>query len=119
MLLSDERFACATVATVDGERRELLFDDIGDQIEYEKASPAIVVQSRWVHDMKTRQWLKASEALFARAPGLHTPMGSGIAAFASRTDAEAVLAEHPGVIVDWNQLVPLHLARHASTAPGN
>ncbi len=83
MIISDARYAAAIIATVEGSRRPLLFDDIGDLLDYEHDHPELSIQHRYVHDHATRKWLVADEARFVHAPTLHTPMGSGIAAFAS------------------------------------
>ena len=112
MIISDERFAAATVATVDGASRHLLFDDIGDMLAYERKHPEIQVQRRYVHDHATREWLNAAAAIYLKADGLHTPMGSGIAAFATREAAEKLSTDNPGEIADLDRLIGM-----SSTTP--
>jgi len=91
MIISDERYASATI--VEGERgsEALLFDDVGDQVRYEYMHPNLVIVARWVHDQNTREWIDAEEAFFIRSKSLHTPMASGIASFKSKPDADAAL----------------------------
>ena len=89
MILSDERFAAALRVITNGESRDLLFDDIGDMLEYERANPTAQVSRRFVHDFDTRQWIDPAAAHFIKSDELHTPMGSGIAAFADEQRARA------------------------------
>jgi copper chaperone NosL len=87
MIVSDERHAAAMRAVVDGETRDLLFDDVGDMIEYEQANPSAKPIRRYVHDFETRQRVDASHAKFVHDAKVHTPMGSGILAFADESRA--------------------------------
>lgn len=87
MILSDERTACALRVTADGKTSDLLFDDIGDMLAYERANAGLKIAARYVHDFDTRQWLPAEGAKFIRSEDIHTPMGSGIAAFSDATRA--------------------------------
>jgi len=104
MIISDERFAAAIL--VEGPRgpEARLFDDIGDLFAYESGRPELRVLARYVHDLGTREWLDAESAVFLRSPALHTPMVSGIAAFAARADAERQNAETPGEILSLDEL---------------
>jgi copper chaperone NosL len=81
MILTDERSVAAILVSRDAQLTPLLFDDIGDLIDYERANPKLQVVRRYVHDFETRQWIDASQAVFLRSTQLHTPMGSGIAGF--------------------------------------
>ena len=118
MIISDERYASATIAADErGHPTPLLFDDIGDQIKYEAANAELHVLSRWVHDHATRQWIRAESASYVRSSALHTPMASGIAAFASRPAAEAARAELPvGEILMFVELWPVDAAQ-STTSP--
>lgn len=104
MIISDERFAAAIL--VDGPRgpEPRLFDDIGDLIAYEKGNPGTSVLARYVHDLGTLRWIEAGGATFLRSETLHTPMVSGIAAFADRADAERQRAEAAGEILTFDLL---------------
>lgn len=88
MIISDDRCAAAAIVQIDGQRRYALFDDIGDLFEYERSQKDISVLSRYVRDYDSRQWIDAGQAQFVRIPGLATPMGSGLIAYADRGDAE-------------------------------
>ncbi len=99
MIISDERFATATI--IEGERgpEPILFDDFNCQINYEREHPDLVVLERWVHDHATLAWLPADAATYLRSDTLHTPMASGIAAFTDRAGAEALQQKVEGEVL--------------------
>ena len=113
MIVSDERHAAALRITEDGRQRDLFFDDIGDLIEYERDNADLQVTRRYVHDFKTRQWLDASTAHFVQTDGVHTPMGSGIVAFADPAHAEAQKAEKGGKLLSFAKLPAAHFGSDA------
>ena len=84
MILSEERFASGYVGD-DGET--VAFDDLGELLAAVSGNPALAAKS-YVHDSRDGRWLRASQAVFAKLPGLTTPMGSGYAAFSSEAEAE-------------------------------
>jgi copper chaperone NosL len=106
MIVSDERHAAALRAVVDGQTRDLLFDDVGDMIEYEQENPAARAIRRYVHDFETRQWVDAAHAKFVQDEKVHTPMGSGILAFADETRARTRGTQ----VVQWGALQALSTA---------
>ena len=106
MIVSDARHAAALRAVLDGETRDLLFDDVGDMIKYEQANPAAKPIRRYVHDFETRQWVDAAQARFVRDATVHTPMGSGIVAFADEIRARARGKQ----VVQWSALQALSTA---------
>lgn len=89
MILADERHVAALRLSEDNETRDVLFDDIGDMLEYEREQTGLTVLRRYVHDFETRQWVDAGGAHFIVSKTIHTPMGSGIIAFADQARAEA------------------------------
>ena len=99
MIISDERFAAATVATVNGERRELLFDDPGEQLQYQRAHPEAKVTAAYVHDFSTKRWTDAATARYLKSDGIDTPMGTGFVAFATEGDALAARTRHGGQVL--------------------
>lgn len=88
MIISDERWATATI--VDGLRgpEPRLFDDFNCQVNYESEHPDAAIFARWAHDFDTRAWVRAEEARFLMSPALRSPMGSKIAVFATQRAAE-------------------------------
>ena len=108
MIVSDERFACALIVQQDdGAFATLAFDDIGDMAQYEARKPALPIHKRWVHDYDTGAWLLAQDAYFTRSTNLQTPMGSGVAAHASRDESAAFARKHAtnGKVMRWSDLV--------------
>lgn len=101
MIISDERWATATV--VEGPRgpEPRMFDDFNCQVNYEVSHEDGAILARWSHSHPTRQWIPTEQAVFLMSPHLRTPMGSKTAAFGSRTEAEAAQAELTGEVMDF------------------
>lgn len=110
MIISDPRFAAAA-ATADGTVTP--FDDIGDLLAYRKANQPDWV-AIWVHDYDTQEWLRAEDAWYLLAPGVHSPMGWGIAAFASEEAARARQGELGGELLRWEELLAREFPHPAS-----
>lgn len=116
MIISDVRWATATV--VEGPRgsEARLFDDFNCQINFEVEHQDVVIVDRWSHDHATSQWMPTSEATFLMAEKLRTPMGSRMAAFADAQSADKAASNVPGDILNfetaWQRLgyagVPCH-----------
>lgn len=90
MILSDPRFAAVARSDAGEEAR---FDDLGCLASYVAARSPERWRT-WVHASDGERWLAAADAWFVRL-GAHTPMGSGIAAFASEQAARAAAAAAP------------------------
>lgn len=101
MSIMDLRFAAAAV-TPDGE--SLLFDDIGDMLHYRSNNVLPAGTAFFVHDYDSREWIPADLAFYVQSLTLHTPMGSGIAAFAVKTRAEAMASEQGVMMMDFAAL---------------
>jgi len=102
MIIEDERYAAAIVRlTPHGGVEREVFDDVGEMLESAPDTAGAGTVRRYVRDSATRQWLDAGRATFIKAPGLQTPMGSGIAAYADRDAARgAIEALGGGEVVD-------------------
>jgi copper chaperone NosL len=87
MIINDARYAAAALIEVDGRVEAVVFDDIGDLVEYAADNPAVVIRKRYVSDYATKLWLVAEEAVIVHVSELHTPMGSGLIAFSSPDSA--------------------------------
>jgi copper chaperone NosL len=79
MAVSDARFAAQLVAPGEEPR---FFDDIGCLATFVKAGRAPAGATAFVTDYRTRDWIRADRAVYARVPGLQTPMGSQLVAHA-------------------------------------
>ncbi len=116
MIISDERFACATVfggqATTPETR---LFDDFNCMINHEAARADTEIIRRWVHDHGTRAWLNAQDAIYLCSPDLQTPMASGVVAFGGRAEAERLLAQVGGELRGFGE-VRAAIAIHGRSA---
>ncbi len=107
MIISDERFACATIIEDDrGLPKPLLFDDLNCLANHQSANPGLTVLRRWVHDHATRTWLPAEDAVYLVSPDLPTPMASHAAAFESRASAEALQRDVGGDILTFEGVLP-------------
>jgi len=93
MIVSEER--TAAVALFEGEAYR--FDDL-ECVSRWAAGRDVAVERVWVHDAVTLTWLPAGQAVYARATGVITPMGSGWLAFSDAEGFEATEAE-PGAAV--------------------
>lgn len=100
MIISDPRFATAALA---GEHDPLLFDDIGDYLSYAQTHH-LVPEAVFVHDYRTKEWLRAETAWYLLSPSVRTPMGSGLAAFSEESAARQVQAKESGEVLSWHDL---------------
>ena len=102
MIVSDERFAAALGLRDDRDRvHKPVFDDIGCMFEHEAANPDMEVVARHIRHAETREWLNATTAVYAHSPDIHTPMGYGVAAYTTRSQAEAALAGKRGEVITF------------------
>lgn len=91
MIISDERFATATIiADERGDGVPLLFDDFNCQARHEARLVPGSVLRRWAHDHTTNAWLSPESAHYVHAAGIRSPMASNLAAFTDRADAESL-----------------------------
>ena len=104
MIVSDARYACATMIEGDRGATPVLFDDFNCQVNYENAHPDQMILARWTHDHGTREWIATAAAHFVRAKSLYTPMMAHVAAFASATDADAFAKESEGQRLTFEEL---------------
>ena len=115
MILTDERCAAAIIVQDANGRTSLLFDDIGDMLDYESAHPDLAITHRFVHDFAVRTWLDATAASYVVSETIHTPMGSGIIAFANASQAQASGAQASAK--DYTQLTTARRQKTSSTKP--
>lgn len=107
MAIHEERSAAAMLIDRDGRRDHLLFDDIGCLLDIERSKGSeLKVLERFVHDHAGDAWLRAENAFFLGTDGstLHTPMASGLAAYADRAGADAGLRKFGGEVLAFGSL---------------
>lgn len=87
MAVSDPGFAAQIVAPVEETR---FFDDLRCLRDYLAQGRDLPPgAAAYVADHRTRAWVRASQAVFVRAPALATPMGSHWAAYADEASLRA------------------------------
>ena len=105
MAIAEPRYAAAALVDDGAGQRTLKFDDIGCLAIWEASASGATVRRRWVHDRPTETWTDASTATFSQTQELTTPMGSGIAAFKSISDADALVAARGGEKLSWDAIL--------------
>lgn len=91
MAVSEARFAGGWV---EPGGASVLFDDAGEMLVQLAGQPALAALA-WVGDFESGRWLRLREAALVRAPGLATPMATGVVAFGSAGAAEAFIRSRP------------------------
>ncbi len=104
MSIVEDRYSCGLLVLEQGHLETLLFDDIGDMLDHERAIPALVVKRRYVHDANTRAWHEAERCTFIYAESVHTPMASGLAAFGDEASAKAHAERESGRMFTFEQV---------------
>lgn len=109
MIISDERYAAAINAELDdGRFVSRLFDDVGDMLEYMVAHDKERTLATFVHDHDSHEWIDATTATYLHSPMLHTPMASGVGAFATTLGADTAQTTFGGPILNWTELKAVH-----------
>ena len=105
MIISDPRYAAGYAYEIaPGRYESLAFDDIGDLLAHLEQHREHKVVAWYVHDYTTEEWLDATTAYYVLSNEIHSPMGHGLAAHASRAAAEALAQRKSGVVLDWQGL---------------
>lgn len=106
MIISDARFATATVVHDErGRRLALLFDDFNCMVNHAEGSgKELPIIERWVRDHGTTDWVRAEDAHFVHAQRLRTPMASHAVAFERNEDALRTAQEFEGEVMDFARL---------------
>lgn len=105
MILNEDRCAAAMLVEQDGQRRHLVFDDIGCMLDFEPGSAPSTIIATFVRDYEERAWVDASLATYLTNEKIATPMGYGFIAFARRERAVARQAAVGGELLDYDAVV--------------
>jgi copper chaperone NosL len=102
MAISEKRYA-AELADADGNI--FVFDSVDCLTRYaaEHGSQA-GARGWWVMDSKGREWLDVRQAMLVRSGSIPGPMGSGVLAVKSETEAEALATRFSGRIIRFDDL---------------
>lgn len=104
MTVSNIRFASQLVAPGEEPR---VFDDIGCLAAYLRDHAVLPANTlAYVADHRTGEWVTASSAVFTRAPGIETPMGSHVVAHASAGSRDADARVRGGAAVAAAEFFP-------------
>lgn len=106
MIISDSRFAAGYVVELKpGRYDSLAFDDIGDMLTHQSAAAEPEIVAWYVHDYTSEEWLDATTAYFVVSAAIMTPMGHGVAAFATPEAAQEMAGTHDGEVFTWSELL--------------
>ena len=94
MIVSDSRFGAQLHDRRGGVRH---FDDLGCWRKAVAELPPDPAAS-FVRNFSDGAWIRADRAVVVRFEGLQSPMGSGLAAFATRDAAAAFVLGHAGAV---------------------
>jgi copper chaperone NosL len=107
MTIADQKFGSELVTT---KGKIFKFDSIeclaADDIEMERATEQ--VHSRWVTNFAhPGTFLDVSKATIVATERQRSPMGVGLVAVGSRSDADALIQSVGGAVVDWSEVKAL------------
>jgi copper chaperone NosL len=102
MIIGEPQFASGTQLS-NGEY--LIFDDAGEMLAYHNANPDLEVRAWWVHDYNTQEWIDGTKAFYVKSGTLATPMGSGIACFASQEAAQEFAAGYGAMVATFDEIL--------------
>ncbi len=104
MIVSEERFATATIVERSERTREIrIYDDIGCMLAAGSPRDGRIA-ARFVHDHESLSWIAAETAFYVRGAELRTPMLSGLAAWADRKQAESGAKRYSGSVIGFDEL---------------
>lgn len=114
MIVNEAKCSCALLIQEGDQREYRVFDDIGCMLDFERVHPGTPVLSQFVHDHATGAWLEGRDGTFLVAPQgrLTTPMGSGVIAFARRSEAEQKQHDTGGALTGLDGLAATVSARN-------
>ena len=96
MSVSDLRFAAQLTAP---GHEPKFFDDAGCLRDWLKEPREAAEWTAWLSDHRTKEWVKATDAVLVRDPAVQTPMNSGLVAWASAASRDQDLASKGGTPV--------------------
>ncbi|MBI4791128.1 MAG: nitrous oxide reductase accessory protein NosL [Chloroflexi bacterium] len=102
MIISEPRFAAATLTT-DG--KTLKFDDAGEMFSYHTRHPEMNVRVWFVHDYNSQAWINGQTAFYVMSAEVKSPMGTGVAAFADQTGAQAFAGRLNAQVLTFDQVM--------------
>jgi len=102
MAISEKQYAAELV---DSEGQAFKFDDIGCMSNFIKSRKDVAqMAASFVMDFNERQWIRAEDAYYVRAPELSTPMNGGIIAFKTEPKAAEAVSKFHGKMLRFNDI---------------
>lgn len=102
MSVSDLRFAAQLTAP---GHEPKLFDDAGCLRDWLKEPREAAEWTAWLSDHRTKEWVKAKDAVIVRDTAVQTPMNSGIVAWASSASRDQDPAGKGGTLVSVAEVI--------------
>ena len=107
MPIADARFAAQVVLDTG---KVVKFDSIECTAGWLATQEVARVHSVWVSDAAgSGDLIPAPEAVFVHDEAIRSPMGGGLAAFASERDAEQVIPDATSSLLTWDEVLSLRL----------
>ena len=103
MLINEARYAAAAVTKAD---EPVVFDSIECLVRYLHRDETSLARV-WVHDYEADRWLVSDEAFYVASQELTTPMGQGVVATASASEADRLAGTVHGRVMRFAQLAAL------------
>ncbi len=103
MIISDVRWATATMVGGPRGPEPRLFDDFNCQVNYEVEHKDERVVARWSHDSASGGWIRTEQATFVLSPDLRSPMGSMMAAYAAGAENAAIVPASGGEVMSFEK----------------
>ncbi len=85
MVIDDPRYAAALVLENGSSHK---FDDAGEMFAWRADHTGETVAAWYVHDYTSKVWLRGETAFYVVNKGVTSPMGTGVAAFGVRAEAD-------------------------------
>ncbi len=100
MIINETKYS-ASMKLLNGEEKR--FDDIGCMLSFMQRNKGQVKKS-WVYDYAGGDPLSTGDAYFIYSDKIITPMGSGIIASNSKSEASELTGKNEAVILSFNEL---------------
>ncbi len=100
MIINETKYS-GSLTLLNGEEKR--FDDIGCMLSYMHKNKDQVKKS-WVYDFVDGKPLNTGKAFFIYSDKIITPMGSGIIAFDSKSEASKITNKNEAVILSFSEL---------------
>lgn len=90
----------------------VVFDDLGCLMDYLIEYGEEEVGAGYIRDTESTDWLNIKEATYIYSKDYWTPMNYGVLAFKSQEAADHYLAQQPGQLVPYEELLTFNWGVH-------